>query len=99
LGIAERLSGATGAVDGHGSAGRTPQRFGDKVNGSEGLQAAFLHMSKDRIDALIVQASLPTKRAAELALKHRLPTASTSRWFAEEGGLMAYGWDIGNVVH
>jgi putative tryptophan/tyrosine transport system substrate-binding protein len=33
---------------------------------------------------------MPSKRAAELALKHRVPAVSLPRWFAEEGGLMAY---------
>jgi putative tryptophan/tyrosine transport system substrate-binding protein len=41
-------------------------------------------------DAIIVQPSLPTKRAAELALKHRVPAVSVPRWFVEEGGLMSY---------
>jgi putative ABC transport system substrate-binding protein len=40
--------------------------------------------------AVIVQPSLPTRRAAELALKHHLPAVSVPRWFAEEGGLMSY---------
>jgi putative ABC transport system substrate-binding protein len=47
-------------------------------------------MDKDRPDAVIVQPSLPSKRAAELALKQRVPAVSVPRWFAEEGGLMAY---------
>ena len=60
------------------------------VGGGEELDAAFSRLSKERIDAVIVQPSLPTKRAAELALKHRLPAVSVPRWFAEEGGLMSY---------
>ena len=47
-------------------------------------------MEKDRPDAVIVQPSLPTKRAAELALQQRLPAFSVPRWFAEQGGLMSY---------
>jgi putative ABC transport system substrate-binding protein len=47
-------------------------------------------MEKDRTDAVIVQPSLPGKRAAELALKHRVPALSVGRWFAEEGGLISY---------
>jgi len=60
------------------------------VGGGDELDAAFPRMSKERIDAVIVQPSLPTKRAAELALKHRLAAVSVPRWFAEEGGLMSY---------
>jgi putative ABC transport system substrate-binding protein len=47
-------------------------------------------MDQDRPDAVIVQPSLPSRRAAELVLKHRVPAVSVPRWFAEEGGLMAY---------
>ena len=58
------------------------------IGGSEELEAAFAAMEKDRPDAVIVQPSLPSKRAAELALKQRVPAVSVPRWFAEEGGLM-----------
>jgi len=57
------------------------------------LESAFLAMEKDRPDALVVQGSLPTKRVAELAIMHRLPTAAPVRGLVEEGGLMSYGID------
>jgi putative ABC transport system substrate-binding protein len=60
------------------------------VHGNDEFEASFARMSKDRVDAVIIQPSLPTRRAAELALKERLPAASVPRWFAEEGGLMSY---------
>jgi putative ABC transport system substrate-binding protein len=61
------------------------------ISNSEELEAAFASMEKDRPDAVIVQPSLPSKRAAELALKHHIPAVSVPRWFAEEqGGLMSY---------
>ena len=60
------------------------------IRGSEEFEAAFLAMLKRRPDAVIVQPSLPIKRAAELALKSRMPAASPFRPFAEEGGLMSY---------
>ena len=69
-----------------------------RVSGGEELEAAFAQMSSERIQAVIVQPSLPSKRAAELALKHRLPAVSLARWFAEDGGLMAYGWDSADIV-
>jgi len=56
---------------------------------SEEFDAAFMTMLKRRPDAVIVQPSLPMKRAAELTLKHRMPAASPFRPFAEEGGLMS----------
>ena len=61
-----------------------------RISSNEDLESAFAAMDKDRPDAVIVQPSLPSKRAAELALKQRVPAVSVPRWFAEEGGLMAY---------
>ena len=54
------------------------------------LDAAFPSMEKSRPDAVIVQPSLPTKRAAELALSYRLPAICGWRQFVHDGGLMAY---------
>src|SRR4030095_11851459 len=61
-----------------------------RISSREEFEAAFAEMEKKRPDAIIVQPSLPGKRAVELALKHRVPAVSVPRWFAEEGGLMAY---------
>jgi putative tryptophan/tyrosine transport system substrate-binding protein len=62
-----------------------------RISSSEELETAFASMEKDRPDAVIVQPSLPSRHAAELALKHRVPAVSVPRWFAEdEGGLMSY---------
>lgn len=62
-----------------------------RVSGTQEFETAFAAMEKERPDAVIVQPSLPSKRAAELALKLRVPAVSVPRWFAEEGGLMSYG--------
>ena len=61
-----------------------------RISSNEELETAFAAMDKDRPDAVIVQPSLPSKRAAELALEQRVPAVSVPRWFAEEGGLMSY---------
>jgi ABC-type uncharacterized transport system substrate-binding protein len=61
-----------------------------KISSSEEFETAFAAMEKDRPDAVIVQPSLPTKRAAELALQQRVPAVSVPPWFAEQGGLMSY---------
>ena len=61
-----------------------------RISRNEELETAFAAMDKDRPDAVIVQPSLPSKRAAELALEQRVPAVSVPRWFAEEGGLMSY---------
>jgi putative ABC transport system substrate-binding protein len=50
-------------------------------------------MVREHADALVIQGSLSTKRLADLALEHRLPAASTTRAFADVGGLMSYGAD------
>lgn len=62
-----------------------------KLVRAEELEAAFAEMGKQRPDAVIVQPSLPGKRVAELAAKHRIPAVSTLGPFAELGGLMCYG--------
>jgi ABC-type uncharacterized transport system substrate-binding protein len=57
------------------------------------LDTAFAAMAKTRADAVVIQGSLSTKRIADLAVAHRLPAASTTRGFADAGGLMSYGAD------
>lgn len=63
------------------------------IHSSEELDAAFPAMEKDRPDAVIVQPTLPAKRAAELALQYRLPAVSITRTFVDAGGLMSYSAD------
>jgi putative tryptophan/tyrosine transport system substrate-binding protein len=63
------------------------------IRGPEELDAAFLALEKNRPGAVIVQPSLPVKRAAELALKYHMPAVSAFRPFVEEGGLMSYWFD------
>jgi putative ABC transport system substrate-binding protein len=54
------------------------------------LTPAVTEIADEKIPALIVQPSLPLKRAAHLALQHRLAAASPFERFAQMGGLMAY---------
>jgi putative ABC transport system substrate-binding protein len=70
-----------------------------RVSGTEEFETAFAAMEKERPDAVIVQPSLPSKRAAELALKLRVPAVSVPRWFAEEGGLMSYSAIFADLYH
>jgi putative tryptophan/tyrosine transport system substrate-binding protein len=65
----------------------------------EELDAAFATMETTRLDAIIVQPSLPTKRIAELALKYRMPSVCTFRDFAHDGGLMSYFADEAEMYH
>src|SRR5438477_2888599 len=61
-----------------------------RISNNEEFESAFVAMDRDQPDAIIVQPSLPSKRAAELALQHRVPAVSVPRWFADQGGLMSY---------
>jgi putative tryptophan/tyrosine transport system substrate-binding protein len=63
------------------------------IRGPDELEAGFATAAKETADALVLQASLPTKRVADLAIAHRLPAATIIRAFAEVGGLMAFGPD------
>jgi ABC-type uncharacterized transport system substrate-binding protein len=60
------------------------------IHRADELEATFLAMEKDRPDAVIVQPSLSTKRAAELAVRYRIPAISVIRGFVDDGGLMSY---------
>ena len=62
------------------------------IHRAEELEAAFPAMEQKRTDAIIVQASLPAKRVAELALRYRIPSVGIIRAFAEAGGLMTYSF-------
>src|SRR4051794_8151789 len=53
-----------------------------RISNDEEFESAFAAMERDRPDAIIVQPSLPSKRAAELALQYRVPAVSVPRWFA-----------------
>jgi putative ABC transport system substrate-binding protein len=64
------------------------------VRGAGDFDAAFSAMAAERVDAVIVQPTLPRKQAIELALKHRLPSVSGNRAFADGGGLMSYSASI-----
>jgi putative tryptophan/tyrosine transport system substrate-binding protein len=60
------------------------------VRGPEEFDAVFSAWVKSGVDAVIVQPSLPRRRAIDLALKHRFPSVSPSKVFADDGGLLAY---------
>jgi hypothetical protein len=50
-------------------------------------------MGRERADAVVVQGVLAIKPLTDMAIKYRMPTASTTRVFAEIGGLMSFGAD------
>jgi len=63
------------------------------VRGPEEADSAFATMASQRADAVVVQGSLAVKAVTDMAIKHRLPTASTAHAFVEIGGLMSFGAD------
>jgi putative tryptophan/tyrosine transport system substrate-binding protein len=63
------------------------------VNGPDDFESAFTTMVRERVDVVIVQGSLAIKPLTDLAIKYRLPTVSTTRAFADIGGLMSFGAD------
>ena len=60
------------------------------VHGTDQLDAHFEDIAKWQADAIIVQPTLPHRRVAELAIKHRLPAFAPNAAFTAAGGLMSY---------
>jgi putative ABC transport system substrate-binding protein len=63
------------------------------INGPDELESAFTTIVKEQADALVVQGSLAIEQVTNTAIKYRVPTASTTRAFADIGGLMSFGAD------
>jgi ABC-type uncharacterized transport system substrate-binding protein len=72
-----------------------------EMKSAEDLDAAFEGLKKLHADALLIpSAPLMTRnsrRIAELALKLELPSINPARQFVEDGGLMAYGVNFGDI--
>ena len=62
------------------------------LNGPHEIDDAFEAMARAQAGGVIVQGPFSTKQVADLALKHRLASASNFRSFPEAGGLMSYGY-------
>ena len=63
------------------------------VAGGPELDPAFPAMVEQKVEAVIVQPSLPLEQAADLALRYRIPAASPLAPFSRFAGLMAYSND------
>ncbi len=63
------------------------------IHGLDELDKAFVTMVRERADAVVIQGSLAIKPVTDMAIKYRMPSASTARAFAEIGGLMSFGAD------
>jgi putative ABC transport system substrate-binding protein len=64
------------------------------VRRTEEIGAAFAEMIGKRIDAVIVQPTLPRTPIIDQLQKHRLPAVSGNRAFADSGGLMSYAGSL-----
>jgi putative ABC transport system substrate-binding protein len=67
------------------------------VRRPEQVDSALAELARQRAGAVIVDAALTPWRAAELALKHRLPSISNQRHFVDAGGLMFHGAELADV--
>jgi putative tryptophan/tyrosine transport system substrate-binding protein len=63
------------------------------VRGPDEIESALTTLVREQADAVVVQGSLAVKSLADMAIKYRLPMASTTRAFADIGGLMSFGAD------
>jgi putative tryptophan/tyrosine transport system substrate-binding protein len=60
------------------------------VRGSDELNGAFAAIARERVDAVIIQGSLPVKLTVDLAIKYQLPSLSTQKSAVQAGILMSY---------
>lgn len=68
----------------------------------EHLQRAFAEMAEQKVDAVMIDegGSFLAQRAAvvELAAKYRMPVIYPYRDYAEQGGLIAFAPDLGELA-
>jgi putative ABC transport system substrate-binding protein len=67
------------------------------ARGPDEVEGAFALIAQERPQAVVVQGIFFSRTVADLALKHRLPSASVLRQFAQAGGLMSYGADVPDI--
>ena len=66
------------------------------------IDRAFATMSRERVHALSIlggAAGIQRKRIVALAIQRGIPTISTTREFANDGGLISYGASFENLYH
>jgi putative ABC transport system substrate-binding protein len=69
-----------------------------RVREPDELEDAFTTIMREQAGALVVQGDLGTKAVADMAIKYRMPAASTTRAFVDVGGLMSFGADGPSAV-
>jgi putative ABC transport system substrate-binding protein len=73
-----------------------------QVRGSGEYESAFTAMTNARADAVIilgdVMSTRDSRRLAELAIVHRLPSIYVFKAYVQAGGLLSYGPDEGQLL-
>src|SRR4029079_14646681 len=69
------------------------------VSSSDELNSAFASIARERVDAVVIQGSLPVKPTVDLALKYRLPSLSTQKSAVQAGILMSYSANLTERGH
>jgi putative ABC transport system substrate-binding protein len=64
------------------------------VRSSEELEGAYAELVREKVDAVILQGSLPIPPQVSLALKHRLPSLTNQTNVAHAGALVGYGASV-----
>jgi putative tryptophan/tyrosine transport system substrate-binding protein len=64
------------------------------ARGPEDFETAFATIMNEQAEAVVVQGIFFSEPIADLAIKHRLPTASVVRAFSSAGGLITYGASV-----
>jgi putative ABC transport system substrate-binding protein len=64
------------------------------VRSPDELEGAYAELARERVDAAIMQGSLPIPQQVDLALKYRLPTLSNQINGARAGVMVAYGASV-----
>ena len=72
-----------------------------RLTGPSDLATAFATLKRERVEALVLHgyvATLQNRRAIiEFAAANRLPTIYPSREYVDEGGLLSYGANVGDI--
>ncbi len=66
------------------------------IGSAEDLDAAFAELKRDRVDALMVQPSLPRRKVFDFGLDQGIATSSPFPGSARAGALLSYNADTRN---
>ncbi|HWI38873.1 MAG TPA: ABC transporter substrate-binding protein [Burkholderiales bacterium] len=69
-----------------------------RVRGADDYEAAFAQWDRLRVQVVIAGPTADLKRAAELALRYRLPAIALASGFVEAGGLASYSVRARDIV-